>query len=524
MGLCSSATFVVKPDVPGQDHIAEEVFNRLRLNTPEINKLFDIFLQIKKNDTHFIYLTELVAFLKSEENELLQKIFNVFVAKKSSSGKLDFCQFLCTVWNFLSLEAADLSSYAFILFDENNHGCLIDIEIVKLIETIHKKKYAENSGVQLLCDEIRLISRTITLKQFMKFAQAHPSLCGPLAALQFMMRKRILGDHFWIRLQQRRSKSSEQCDSRYLMKLIIYTREKYAKVEMEQKVRKIQGKRQQKIDEMMSLQTKQKVLERQRQDQMLDFFQLDPAARKKGGAGGSGKKKLKKKSSRYLQKSSKIDVWKDHESDEEEGGEEEEGDGAEEEDDDSEDPTRSDPDIAELQSSRQTTSSPPPSADVVAALSEPQVISSVALRRTLISKQHSSTDSTSSSASGSPTRKTLFQPASIPRKSIVNGVSRVAPTNDSASASQSSSPGPLSPTDSSRPRQSVISSAANPLPGISSARKTIANVPSLGPISARGTAGEGSAREGSARGIGGASPSKPPPSGRRATKLEPIRR
>jgi Ca2+-binding EF-hand superfamily protein len=474
MGGClSNVAFVVHSGVPGQDEISKEVFNKLHLTDLEINSFYVRFLEINKTGTPYVYRAEITAYFKIEEGDLTNKIFDLFAKR---SGKLDFCQFLCTMWNFLSLEADDLSTYAFVLFDHDNSGSLSYDEIVQLIETIHRKKYAENSGVQSLCDEIRLISTKISLKQFRKFAKLHPGLCGPLASMQFMMQKTMLGDTFWTRLQIRRGRHAEQSDSRYLMKLLAYTRERYSALDLKHKIEKMDGERQSKINELKSSR-RSRVQERERNDQMLDYFQLNPSKKKRTRA----RSPRKRAGMGLLRKSSKIEVWKDEESeedDEEEGVEGERDDPQEEEEEEQGKQTEREngtDDHTKREKVEQGSPSPPP---------QPLMISSTSLRRTLLIKQNSAPDPSDSKP------KTLFHPSSVPRKSMINGVMKVLPPASDSTAPLSPSSASSLPSPSAAPQPEVvlkprqsIAAVANPLPSISnsatSARKTLVHSGSL---------------------------------------------
>lgn len=514
---CTSAKFVVQLDVPGQDRIAEEVFSKLLLTPSEINSFYGVFLQMKKTSEPYVHRSEIASYFKIEEGDLTNRIFDLFAYK---SGKLDFCQFLCTMWNFLSIDAQDLSSFAFILFDHDNSQTLAHQEIVKLIETIHKKKCHENAAVAQLCEEIALISRNITLKQFLTYTKVHPSLCGPLAALQFSMRKTMLGDRFWSILQARRNKHSDQSNARFLMKLLAYTRKKYEKVELDRKVKEIYSKRQQKIDEMTTFTSKQQIMERKRNDDMLNYFK-----------GGTAKKKAKyfHKSNKSSSSSSlKLNIRKDHESDDEDAESDDNADEQSEENNDEEDKVDDEGDTAHAEANQTKTLSQSTSPRPM----EPQVISSTMLRKTLIIKQNS----TDSGSSASSARKTLFQPASIPRRTMINGVARtVVPMNDpvkSTSADQedhqpATSPPPSTSeqtaapkprktmvatatsqsnsssagTSPSKSRQSIVQKNSAPLPAITSARKTMVQSSSSSNLQ-----------------------EKPPPLQKRPSKLEPIKR
>jgi Ca2+-binding EF-hand superfamily protein len=491
--LCSSVTFEIHPDIPGQDQLSKEVFDKLHLTQLEINSFYIIFLNINKTGTPYVYRAEITAYFKIEEGELTNRIFDLFAKK---SGKLDFCQFLCTMWNFLSLEADDLSGYAFVLFDQDHSGSLSYDEIVLLIETIHRKKYSENSGVQSLCDEIRLISRFISFKQFRKFAKLHPSLCGPLASMQFMMQKTMLGDTFWTRLQMRRGRHGEQTDSRYLQKLLTSLREKYLTIQLKNKIHEMDGETQHKIHELKT--TRQsRAAQRERSDQMLEYFQLNPVASKKKKRGGGMRSPIKragKAGSPLMRKTSRIDVMGDEES---EGEEEEDDDDNIAEGEDAK--GKGDDEQTHGEKVEQGPSSP-----------QPRVISNTRLRKSLLVKQNTAPDLSSSSSDSKP--KTLFHPSSVPRKSMVNGVIKILPppSNDPTTTS---SPVPAPQPEGPRPRKSIALTPAGPLPAISNtnsssssggngSRKSLIHTASL-PNSLGGT------------------PLSPQ---RRVTKLEPIKR
>ena len=224
MGLCASVSFVVDPTKPGHDAIAEEVFMKLGLSTMEVNKLYKAFRDIDTDGTNYVEPSRLCTRYKLEEDAgfIERMMMQYDVGRK---GKVDFVEFLYGIWNFLTMDANLLASYAFTFFNMNGSSCLANVK--ELIESIHHKTYERDRGVRHLVEAVRDINPNISLLQFAVFAKKTPELTEPLLALQRNMRKRIVGGLFWALLAGRRQGNVDQNSLAYIPELISFMDRKH---------------------------------------------------------------------------------------------------------------------------------------------------------------------------------------------------------------------------------------------------------------------------------------------------------
>ena len=295
MGICGSVSFEIDPTKPGHDQTAFDTFELIGLTKSEINKLYKTFLAIDQDCSCYLYPSELFSYLRMEPNELNKRIFSAFDLDKS--GKLNFLEYVCAMWNFLSMDPGYLGSFAFSVFDDDGSKLLDFREIKQLVEMIQHKKYETNDGVRRLVDDLKDISHQITIDQFAKFSRENPSMCAPLVSLQFILRKRVVGDSFWTNLAERRYKVPEQNEVTYTIELCRLVQKKYDQLKLQKFAARQQQKRTESLRRIASAKATVDDESRHRNGLMLHFFRMgtpddmavDPTLTKKKQMDGKGK-------------------------------------------------------------------------------------------------------------------------------------------------------------------------------------------------------------------------------------------
>ena len=169
----------------------------------EINRLHTKFVNCDIRNTGSIKSDEFFAYFQLEPDAMNQKIF--YSLDVRGDGTLDFCQFVCTLWNFLSLPVDQLGAYAHFLFDDNKNGKALKPNTAKdLIEVLYQQKCEKNSGAQKIYDKFRKQKFIFSVAKFTKWSKSNTALLGNLIGRHQKLQVQILGKEYWNILSKNR--------------------------------------------------------------------------------------------------------------------------------------------------------------------------------------------------------------------------------------------------------------------------------------------------------------------------------
>ncbi len=81
-------------------------FYALKLTRSEIRRLYDLFRKIDMDRSGSIDIVEMLTFLDIENTSFNHRVFSVFDMNKS--GRVDFREFVLSLWNYCTLGNATL--------------------------------------------------------------------------------------------------------------------------------------------------------------------------------------------------------------------------------------------------------------------------------------------------------------------------------------------------------------------------------------------------------------------------------
>lgn len=87
-----------------------------------------------------IDLLELLTVIDVERTPFTERIFQIF--DDDNSGKIDFGEFVLSLWNYCTLSKVTLGMFAFDLYDRDSTGILEDYDLEKMMLDI----YGKNAG------------------------------------------------------------------------------------------------------------------------------------------------------------------------------------------------------------------------------------------------------------------------------------------------------------------------------------------------------------------------------------------
>lgn len=208
--------------------------DEIHFRRKDINRLHTKFINCDIRDSGLIKADEFFAYFQLEPDDAMnQKIFYSFDMRKD--GKLDFCQFVCTLWNFLSLPVDQLGAYAHFLFDEDKNGKSLRPDQAKeLIEVLYQQKCEKNSRAKKIYDKFSKDKFVFSVIKFTAWTKANTSLLSNLIGLHLKLQSTIIGKDFWDMLSAKRGGGTE---NNLIRPLYIYQvlDKRYKEMELEKK-------------------------------------------------------------------------------------------------------------------------------------------------------------------------------------------------------------------------------------------------------------------------------------------------
>lgn len=87
------------------------VFHAMQFTTHEVMKFYDIYNSIDTDHSGSIDVVELLKFLDIEASLFTERIFAAF--DKDGTGKIDFFEFVVSLWKFCALGKESISTFHF---------------------------------------------------------------------------------------------------------------------------------------------------------------------------------------------------------------------------------------------------------------------------------------------------------------------------------------------------------------------------------------------------------------------------
>jgi Ca2+-binding EF-hand superfamily protein len=118
-------------------------FIALKLTRSEIKKLFTIYRKIDSDRSGSVDIIEMLTYLDIENTSFNQRVFSVFDMNRS--GRIDFREFVLSLWNYCTLGNATLDIFTFDLYDKDRSGVLSPPEVEQMVIDLYGKNYANNA-------------------------------------------------------------------------------------------------------------------------------------------------------------------------------------------------------------------------------------------------------------------------------------------------------------------------------------------------------------------------------------------
>ncbi len=117
-------------------------FEALQLNPSDIGRLLNIFRRVDCDHGGAVGLSELLVHINLDQSTFTESVFTLF--DQDGSGELDFREFVCSLWNYCTLNRHTLDLFAFDLYDADKSGVLSVVEIGHMLSDIYGEHYKKD--------------------------------------------------------------------------------------------------------------------------------------------------------------------------------------------------------------------------------------------------------------------------------------------------------------------------------------------------------------------------------------------
>lgn len=123
-----------------------DVFYAMKLTRNEVVRLYEIYNKIDCDKSGTIDVVELLTLLDIERTTFTERIFSAF--DKDHTGKIDFYEFVVSLWKFCTLGNGAIAVFAFDLYDSDADGILSSAEAVKMFGELVGSKTKEHETIK----------------------------------------------------------------------------------------------------------------------------------------------------------------------------------------------------------------------------------------------------------------------------------------------------------------------------------------------------------------------------------------
>jgi hypothetical protein len=126
MGAAASSRRSIRPEWMS-------IFSTMQFTKYEVNSFHDIFMSVDTDNSGSIDVTELLSFLNIEKSLFSERIFAAF--DKDGTGRIDFFEFVVSLWKFCALGKESLGTCVNLIFPANH----------VLTRQMHAQQYSDST-------------------------------------------------------------------------------------------------------------------------------------------------------------------------------------------------------------------------------------------------------------------------------------------------------------------------------------------------------------------------------------------
>lgn len=190
---------------------ALDMMHSLGFNEESIDILYSIYEDIDVSGDHSVSHLEFFAHFGIEPVKYWHDIFTIM--DFDGSGELNFLEFACSLWNFLSTDEKTLGGFIYLLCPQTKGVIDPDAAVCKeevyvaiddmegALRKIHSKR--KDKAERKAFDDVMVLFRSsfhtgvIQVKRFQIFCYENPHLLSPLVKVQLQLQQYLIDPKFW---------------------------------------------------------------------------------------------------------------------------------------------------------------------------------------------------------------------------------------------------------------------------------------------------------------------------------------
>lgn len=184
MGNCCA------PTVHFNDKKDMEVLKKIFLDKTSISKLLTVFNEMDVDGGGTISFNEFYVSYRFESTPLIELILGSFNVRI-----FNFLEFVCLIWNFLSMAETRLSLFMFFLFNTKKTKRIAYSLLSKHYRSVHGKTLKNGSRLIAALREIetKCCVTGVSGPEFVEFCEEFPIISAPMKVVQLYFQEKILG-------------------------------------------------------------------------------------------------------------------------------------------------------------------------------------------------------------------------------------------------------------------------------------------------------------------------------------------
>jgi Ca2+-binding EF-hand superfamily protein len=106
-----------------------------------------MFCKVDLDGSGSVDTVELLTLLDIERTRFTEQIFAVF--DNDGSGKVDFREFVMSLWNYCTIGQAALEIFTFDMYDADSSGVLSPAEVSRMLTDVYGSKHANDPKMKM---------------------------------------------------------------------------------------------------------------------------------------------------------------------------------------------------------------------------------------------------------------------------------------------------------------------------------------------------------------------------------------
>eukprot|EP00942_MAST-04A_sp_MAST-4A-sp1_P014039 g14039.t1 len=193
---------------PGHGPEVIQTLRILGISSVERDLLYTLFKEIDFHNRDEIYMKAFMKKFHLESSPFTKKLFQIF--DDNGSGGVDFLEFVTTLWNLCTFSNQGLKNCCFKIFDADSSGILDNQEIIELLKALWGDRYSSSRVARRVGKKLEKFEGEMNVQQFRVFVSKYKSIIQPLEKIRDTLRRQVLGEEYWKRMEKRRSSIIEQ--------------------------------------------------------------------------------------------------------------------------------------------------------------------------------------------------------------------------------------------------------------------------------------------------------------------------